>query len=207
MYFSAPSHERDIAAKAIVRNIQENNSTIFRKHARGFLIALAFVATIFLTSASALAENISLAWDPSPSPNIVSYRLYYGTSSRAYTSVIDAGPTTSATVSNLVAGTTYYFAATAVDGFGLESDFSAEFTYTPSLVTTNPPKIKITPGKGHNKITATAAPSSSYTIQATDDMTTWKDLAVMTANTAGEMEYIDPVEEGKSLRFYRLQKK
>jgi hypothetical protein len=43
---------------------------------------------------------------------------------------VAAGSQTSVTVSNLVANTTYYFAATTVATSGLESDYSAETSYT-----------------------------------------------------------------------------
>ncbi len=68
--------------------------------------------------------NIPLAWNPSP--GAVLYHLYYGVASRLYTNFV-VSTTTNATVS--VPDTSdYYFAATAVNSIGLESNFSGEVT-------------------------------------------------------------------------------
>ncbi len=58
------------------------------------------------------------------------YSIYYGTASRIYTNKISIGNGTSVTITNLVEGITYYFAATAYDDAGLESPFSNEAVYT-----------------------------------------------------------------------------
>src|SRR5438132_1488063 len=65
--------------------------------------------------------SVTLAWDPSTDTNVVSYTVYYGTGSGAYANSLSAGPATTATVTGLLAGTTYFFAATAVNSTGLES--------------------------------------------------------------------------------------
>lgn len=71
--------------------------------------------------------SVTLAWDASAGTNeIAGYNIYYGTASRAYTVEISAGTALTCTISNLVRGSTYFFAATAVDAFGLESDYSDE---------------------------------------------------------------------------------
>jgi hypothetical protein len=58
--------------------------------------------------------NLTLAWDPSTTPG-VTYKVYYGPSSATYANSVFAGTATNVTVSNLVDGVTYYFAATASD--------------------------------------------------------------------------------------------
>jgi len=72
--------------------------------------------------------GLFLWWNPSPTG--VSYNLYYGTASRTYTNEQSVGNVTNATVSGLIPGTTYYFAATAVGATGEESVFSNEFVYS-----------------------------------------------------------------------------
>ena len=49
--------------------------------------------------------------------------------SGVYTNTVSVGEVTSAAVSNLISGVTYYFAATAYDTVVLESDFSNEVAY------------------------------------------------------------------------------
>ena len=89
-------------------------------------------------------SSVTLAWDPSPDTSISGYRLYEGVASRTYTTVIDVGHETMATVSNLTSGVTYYFAVTAYDTNGLESDYSDEVSYTVPLPTNTPPTISLT---------------------------------------------------------------
>lgn len=72
------------------------------------------------------AASVLLQWDPSPSPEVAGYRIYYGVASGAYTNAVSVEEVTTATISGLVTGTTYYFAATAFDAAGSESEFSNE---------------------------------------------------------------------------------
>jgi hypothetical protein len=93
------------------------------------LVALSGLCALLPISSSAIG-NITLAWDPSPDAGVVSYRVYYGLASGIYTSSVLAGSATTVTVSNLVEGVTYFFAATASKTNGLESDFSNEVSGT-----------------------------------------------------------------------------
>jgi hypothetical protein len=67
-----------------------------------------------------------LVWDPSPSSDVVGYRIYYGTAPGAYSQGVDVGNSSTLTVAGLTGPTTYYFAATAYDAFGHESAYSNE---------------------------------------------------------------------------------
>ena len=96
------------------------------------------------------AQSVTLVWDPSTDPNVTGYKIYYGVATRTYTNTVNVGDTTTVTISNLLEGATYYFAATAYNSVGLESDFSAEASYTvpggavntpPTLNTLNPVTI------------------------------------------------------------------
>ena len=88
--------------------------------------------------------TVTLAWDPSLGAAIAGYRLYEGSASRTYTNVLDVGIATNGTFSALVSGVTYYFAATAYDTNGLESDYSTEVSYTVPLPTNNLPVVALT---------------------------------------------------------------
>jgi len=77
-----------------------------------------------------LTTSATLAWQASSDPTVTGYDLYYGTASHNYTAMVNAGPSTTATVSNLVSGTTYYFAVTAYNSSGLQSPLSSEVSGT-----------------------------------------------------------------------------
>jgi hypothetical protein len=81
------------------------------------------------------AASVTIAWDPGSDSNVVGFHVYYGVASRNYPYMLDAGDVTTATLSNLLDGVTYYVAATTYDATGLESDFSAELSFTVSLGT------------------------------------------------------------------------
>jgi oxalate decarboxylase/phosphoglucose isomerase-like protein (cupin superfamily) len=108
-------------------------------------------------------QSVNLAWSPSPDTNVVGYRVYYGVVSRTYTNMVDVGAATNATISGLVEGATYYFAATAYNVLGLESDFSTEVSYT-------------IPGGGVNQ-----AP----TLNALSNLTINEDAGLQTVNLSG----------------------
>lgn len=90
-------------------------------------------------SVSGGSSNVAkLSWDP-PTTNadgtswdeLAGYKIYYGTSSGNYTEMIDINDPqdTEYTIVSLAFGT-YYFAATAYDTSGNETDFSNEVSKT-----------------------------------------------------------------------------
>lgn len=93
-------------------------------------LALSFcLALPALTALKATTESVTLAWDASPSPNVVGYRLHYGFTNGVYLLSADAGQSTNLTVTLPVPGVEYRFIATAYDEFGRQSDWSNEATY------------------------------------------------------------------------------
>jgi Immunoglobulin domain len=111
------------------------------KRAAIVLFLLSGLAALLPVSALA-TQSVTFAWDPSTDTNVVGYNIYYGTASHVYTSKVPFGNVTIATVSGLVEGTTYYFAATTSDALNQESDFSDEISYTvPVVILNQPPTI------------------------------------------------------------------
>ena len=110
-----------------------------------FLETLIFVFSIYgclLCIPHANAASVTLGWDPNAEPDILGYRLYYGTASGTFESVIDAGNQTTYNFSDLEDARAYYFVVTAYDISGRESDFSSELRYPDPFSTT----ISLSPG-------------------------------------------------------------
>jgi hypothetical protein len=63
--------------------------------------------------------------DGTPLTDLGGYKVYYGLSSGNYTNSLDVGNVTTYKIYNLTPGT-YYFAVTAYDTSGNESDYSNE---------------------------------------------------------------------------------
>lgn len=119
----------------------------FNKHQRygRSLFTVAFPLLVLLnflpTVPMAHALQVTLAWDSNRDPGIAGYKVYRGTSTRNYSISYDAGLGNRYAISDLQAGTTCYFAATAYDQHGNESDFSEEVTYA-APVPNDPPAAR-----------------------------------------------------------------
>ena len=74
--------------------------------------------------------QVTLEWDPNSETDLAGYRMYVGTASGAYGAPIEVGRATTYTVTNLLAGHTYYFAVAACNTAGMESGKSNEVSYT-----------------------------------------------------------------------------
>lgn len=159
-------------------------------------------AVILLAGAwqAAVADAITLAWDANVESDIAGYKIYSGTNSRVYPAVVDVGNRTSHTVSNLTAGRTYFLALTAYDTTGLESDFSAELSYTV------PPDLTLAYlGAGRYRVRFSASPGVAYGIEYSESLESpvWQSLGTRTANSNGLVEFIDTPGPNPRRRFYR----
>ncbi len=83
------------------------------------------VALMLMMCASTYAGQATVAWDSPGDQGISGHRIYYGQSSRDYTSSVAVGSQTSYTITGLEEGRTFYFAVTAISSSG-ESDYSRE---------------------------------------------------------------------------------
>jgi hypothetical protein len=90
---------------------------------------LLFTFALCLPFSAIASGTVTLAWNASNDPLVLGYNLYCGGVSGVYTNIIAAGNATNITVSGLVGGRKYYFAATTTGILGLESIFSGEVAY------------------------------------------------------------------------------
>lgn len=103
-----------------------------------------FIKTLVIIGAllfciPAFGREVTLTWDANSEPDLSHYVVYWGTASRVYT--VNSGNIGLVTMYKRQMpddGKVYYFAVTAVDTAGLESDYSNE-------VNTGEVKPKIAP--------------------------------------------------------------
>ena len=153
--------------------------------------------------------NPTASWSPSTNAGVVGYRLYRGTQTRMYSSMVDAGNVLQLAVPNLTNGVTYFFAVTAYTTNGVESDFSAEISYTPGSGSTNPPAdATLTLAMNPQNIpilTGDGMAGHNYQVEGTVDFATWTDLRIVTADSAGHFSYTDTGAGSFPARFYRVK--
>jgi hypothetical protein len=80
-------------------------------------------------SYAAVNNTATLTWNANIEPDLAGYRVYYGSAPGTYNQTKGSGVVvtgTSHTVTGLTSGTRYYFALTAYDSSGNESDYSQE---------------------------------------------------------------------------------
>ncbi len=147
------------------------------------------------------AYTLTVAYDPSPSSDVVSYRIYWGTASGNYTNSAVVGNVLTASISGLKEMRRYYLAATAIDVDGTESVFSNEIQYlrpcTLQIATSqNGPSTVLT-------ITTTAYVGLQFTIQGSSNLTSWSTVYSGTAATDNISVQFNPVAP---IAFYRLKK-
>jgi hypothetical protein len=95
-------------------------------------IGLLFLGIVIGPVSAFASANVTLAWNQTSNPIVAGYDIYYGSASGVYTNVINAGNNTSVTISNLINGSTYYFAAATYSAAGAVSALSSEVAYTVS---------------------------------------------------------------------------
>ena len=130
-------------------------------------------------------QSVTLTWNQSRDPTVVGYNIYYGGASGNYTNTLPAGNVTNITVSGLVEGTTYYFAATTYNSSGVQGPFSSELSYTVlatvvGVVTSN--NVVIGPSKllpnGQFQLTINGGVSEqSYVLLASTNLVDWTPIS------------------------------
>ena len=89
---------------------------------KNLIIALA----IILMATAAHAATIQVSWNANTEADLAGYNVYYGTAPGAYGEAISTSETSQLLTLTPSEGTTYYFAVTAYDTSGNESDYSEE---------------------------------------------------------------------------------
>lgn len=86
-----------------------------------------------MSSVETVSPDVKVEWNPNSETDLAGYKVYHGTESGNYLDEIDVGNVTTAEIYSLVKGTTYFFAVTAYNTEGVESDLSEEVSLTLEL--------------------------------------------------------------------------
>lgn len=87
---------------------------------------LVLACALILFALPLMAADVTLAWDAPSGPVPDGYRIYFGTASGTYGAPVDVGNVTQYTVTGLLPGNTYYFAATCYKTGYADSGYSNE---------------------------------------------------------------------------------
>lgn len=149
--------------------------------------------------------KVVLAWDASQSAGITNYNIYYGSSSGYYTNKISVGLDTSAMIdTGLIRGVTYYFAVTAQDDFGLESNFSIELVKNIRSIPLSPENLReLEYDPFAQAVYGNSVENQLYAVERTSDFDSWVIIGDVISDDAGDFYILDdnpPLKKG----FYRL---
>ncbi len=181
--------------------------------------AAAFAALLGI-ACPALAGEVTVSWDPNPEPDIGGYLVSYGTESQVYTRTVDAGPSTSLRIPELVSGFTYYFVVVAYTVSNIESPASGEamFTVPPpeglQVVPLDPPGEPVAGGApvchpgvnedGGFTLTVAAPDAEALTVYASGDLIEWEVLGTV-FNPTGHVQIEELPETAPTQRFFRVK--
>jgi hypothetical protein len=173
----------------------------FRKILAAALTTFALGISDFSSQAALPSRSITIAWDPVSDSAVAGYLVYEGVASQSYTNIIDVGNNTSATLTGLAPGMTYYFAVATYDTNGLQGPISGEISYTvPALATL---RLTSTSAK-HPLLIGSCPPGWKYDVLATRDLSIWKTIGTITGDATGSAQFID-TNAINDRCFYRLR--
>jgi hypothetical protein len=167
------------------------------------ICTLGFIALCFASGGAAWgSQGVALAWDPVSTPGVSGYVVYYGTTNNNFTSRVDVGTNTTATITGLTDGQTNYFVVTAYNAAKIEGLPSAQMTFiAPGVM-----KL-VKPSNAGNPmgVTFPVAPGHYYVVQASTDMKTWATIyQTPTVTSNAWVTFQDPQTSSFQKRFYRL---
>ena len=175
--------------------------TALKQARRGFLRVAVFTGFILSLPVQTLADqSVTLAWDPSPDPNVVGYNIYSGTTSSNLALNVSVGNVTIATIPGFQEGMTYFFFITAVNSAGLESLPSNEVSYTIPGVVLSIVKAPVNGFPNALLIAAQGTIPAQWTLEASSDLRAWHPLAAGT----NPIVRVTVVFSATPAMFYRL---
>jgi endoglucanase len=153
-------------------------------------------------------KAITLVWNANTDPDLAGYTVYSGTNSHVYNKANYVGNVTSNTPAGLIPGMTYYFAITAKNTSGLESDFSNEIAVDVQPNLGQPVAATTQLVSGKMKLSWPSTLSSTYRVYYKTKLTdaTWTQLTSDLLAAGTTTSWTDPTLANAQSRFYRVFK-
>ena len=178
---------------------------ILRKVNERSIILAGILFLALIQSSFSGTQSVTLGWEPSLEPNVVGYRIYYGILSHDYTNHVTVENGTSATITGLVSGQTYYFAATTLNAQSQESDFSNEAMYEVPVETQLKTLQIRKMAAGQFMLTMNGPAKQNLAIEATSDFQVWNVVGTATTGPDGSVNFTDTNAVYFPQRFYRTR--
>ena len=180
------------------------DSTMGRKSLWAVICAMAVVCW-----AAQGGQSVALAWDADAGTSVAGYIVHYGSVSGVYTNSLNVGTNINASVPALQEGVTYYFAVTAYNADGLESNPSNEVFYqVPVVFQITGPSLQLTRSASLGApvlIKFLGSANQTYELQASADLKSWAPIWYSLPQTTSQLlQYQDLEAINSALRFYRL---
>ncbi len=190
-------------SSCLVATLRRSVRTVARSKVLGLLLLPALLHRAGSAHGAVIAGPYGalVNWNRSPDPQVIGYRIYYGTSSGHYLISYPTGNATSNTVAGLTAGVAYFFAVTAYGTNGIESPFSEEINFVPGQ-----PLVQLLATPNHDfALTVDGLIAHSYDIEATQDFKTWSVIGNVTTGAVGSTSFTDTNAALFTRRFYRTK--
>ena len=170
-------------------------------------VSLAVLTTNVLPQCLSGTYYAVLSWqyDFINNPDVNGFNLYDGVTSHVYTNVTPiVGMVTNGNITNLLIGTKYYIAGTAVDTNHLESAMSSETNVIRDYNVLTQYNLSINiPVSGIPRIRAKVCPYQDVTISRSTNFVNWITLQGMYADKYGNIICSDTNKPLDQFRFYR----
>ena len=159
---------------------------------------------------------LNLVWNPSPSPGVVGYAVYWGLSDDSCTNRIALRNVTSVTLAGFRRRGTYSLAVAAYDASGEESPWSNSIQYSrpPFVMPVLPPNtatnllqlqhMNLTGTNSVLRLSFTGQADVDYQLQATEDFQRWEVLCATNCVEQQLVVYDLPYSATTAGRFFRL---
>ena len=165
-------------------------------------VGMIFLGFYPIDARAVSAAPVKLAWDASTNRNVVGYKVCFGCINSTTTNLLNVGTNLSAVVTNLTAGTNYFFQVVACDANGVESRPSNQIQYCPPTLT----RVQLAAADdGTMQVQFRGPAGGTCIVQYTDslDAPNWQVLGSAVAAADGSVAIDDPGISSTGMRFYR----